>query len=404
MQREKFMEEKRIIIIPDLYRGLSSGAIVTQVFVHHLKKLGWKIAVYSREFTKQEVDSNGILCMPAKAFSGFSNIVNGRIRKDFVNVLDLFKPTHLLFDGSITNKPLCLLEEGLHRNLHIDVFIFMQDFFCSKLYANNEVEPCTKCLSTFYHAYTCPLIPKDINYFKLPIRHMTRWKLSKLLPKVNHVITSTDEQISFYEKFGIPRNRTYKMPLPFIMNKNIPSNNHRGNYIIGIAQNRVEKGFQLLPEIMKFTHNTKLVLAYYNDDAVQQAMIKPGMKDLIDSGKVHLVAASWKTNLSYWVANAAGVVIPSIWPTTTEYGLQEALAFGKPIVCFDISVHKEQIQEGIHGYKAPIKDFKTFAAKMDKLSTASNEEYEVMQNGVAQLYHDMTDPDIIDHHLRNILE
>lgn len=75
----------------------------------------------------------------------------------------------------------------------------MQDFFCAKLYANDAYKPCYKCLDSLLYAFVCPLIPKNKAYFKLFVKQYERMNLRRLLTKVDHVITSTDEQISFFE-------------------------------------------------------------------------------------------------------------------------------------------------------------------------------------------------------------
>lgn len=396
------MGSKRVLIIPDLYLGGSSGATVTQVFVKLFKKLGFEVGVISSEF-KQEKVLDGVVCFPCLFFQGIANIKRRPYLIEFSKVLDKFAPTHLFFDGSIVNKPLCYLEEGLRRNLHIDVFIFMQDFFCAKLYANDDLKPCTNCLDSLLNAFFCPLISKDKEYAKLLIKQCERRYLKKLLARVNHVITSTDEQIDFFIRFGVSREKCYKMPLPFIMNKKIGDDICRGKYLVGIAQNRVEKGFQFIPKIMSYTHNTKLTLAYYDDGEANKAKKVSGICDLMVQGKLEIVAANWKTGLSELISKSGGVVIPSIWPTTTEYGLLETLAFMKPIVAFNVGIHKEKMQEAKHGYFANVGDLKSFAQKMDLLSTCTSEIFDNLSGNVQVLYHCMTDMGILEQHLKQIV-
>lgn len=394
------MENKRILIIPDLYRGNSSGANVTQVLTGILKNNGWKIGIYSAEFKNHEI-SNDIELFPAINFTGISNLFSYRHRQNFLNVIKLFDPSHILFDGSITNKPLCILEIAIKLHLHIDIFIFMQDFFCAKLYANDYFAPCTKCLSSLLNAFNCNLL--HINKCKLLIKQYERYKLFKLMRKANHIITSTEEQVEFYRQIGIKSENIYKMPLPFSTNKKVLKDVKRGNYLLGIAQNRVEKGFHLVPLIMKYTKKSKLILAYYNEQEVEKAKKIPGIKELLLEGKLDLVAASWSNNLGNLIAGSCGIIIPSIWPTTTEYGLLETLAYSKPIVCFNVGIHKEKIIDGYNGFVANINDYTSFADKMDKLCTLGDEEYHTIQNNILQLYVDMTSKEILNTHINNIL-
>lgn len=384
------IDQKRVLIIPDLYEGGGSGAVVTQVIVGFFKENNYKIAIMSSEFSKRKTEDN-VECFPCRSFCGTANLRKGSYLSNFRTVLEDFRPSHLFFDGSITNKPLCYLEEGIKRNLNITVFIFMQDFFCSKYYANDNLAPCTKCLDKgLISAFCSDCGVANIGILKLAERIRTRNHLRMLLPKVQHVGTSTEEQLGFYTRFGIPRERSFKLPLPFDDSKLKDVNVNRGDYIVGIAQNRTEKGFQFIPQILKYT-KSKVVLAYYDDETVKIHSEDTKLKPFIECGQLKLVASSWNTGLGELIANSQGVIIPSIWPTTTEFGWLEALALGKPTITFDISAHKEFMENRFNGLTSPIGDFKAMAANMDYLCSLDNIEYEKLTIKVKALYATLTD-------------
>lgn len=386
----QIINKKRVLFIPDLYEGMGSGAIVTQVLVSFFKECGFSIAVMSSEFSeKKHVDN--VICYPCRSFCGAANILSKEYLTAFRAILDEFQPTHLFFDGSITNKPLCYLEEGLKRKLDISVFIFMQDFFCSKYYANNNNAPCIKCLENgFLSAFSSDCNVRNIGYIKLVERCRIRYKLRKILSKVNHVGTSTDEQLGFYSKFGIPNDITFKLPLPFDDSKLNNLETSRGNYIVGIAQNRIEKGFHFIPEILKHT-KSKIVLAYYNEKELQLNTNNPKLKPFVDSGQLSMVVASWKTGLGNLIANSNGVIIPTIWPTTTEFGWLEALALGKPTITFNIGVHKELMINRYNGLTSPLGDFKAMGDNIDYLSSIDDKKYNILVDNVNALYKRLTD-------------
>lgn len=88
------MKNKRILVIPDLYLGDSSGAIVTQVLVNLFQHLEFQVGIVSSEF-KQKIPINGVICYPCRSFCGTANIKSNLYLGEFVRVLDDFKPTHL---------------------------------------------------------------------------------------------------------------------------------------------------------------------------------------------------------------------------------------------------------------------------------------------------------------------
>jgi glycosyltransferase involved in cell wall biosynthesis len=269
----------------------------------------------------------------------------------------------------------------------------MQDFFCIKLYANDIHGPCTKCLNnTYLEAFKnkC-IIEKPIDYVKTASGILIRKRLEKILPKIDYVITSTEEQMGFYQKFGIPLEKCVKTPLYFDNNRLKGIKPEMGDYFVCIAQNRVEKGFQHLEEILSYCDSTiKIIAAYNNKEQANIAINKYGFQKFIDNGMLEIKHnLRWETGLSELVAHSRGVIIPSIWPTTTEYGLLEALGYQKPIFCFDLGVHHELIQNGINGFIAPLGECKTMATQLMQVKS-EDKTYLSVSNNAGLLHKEMT--------------
>lgn len=385
------MKYRKILIIPDASRKGSSGGTVTQMLVSYMKKIAFgEICIYCSDI-KHEYIADDVIYEPAPNFSGTANLLPWKYEMSFKHMLDKYNPTHVFFVGSITNKPLFYLREATDRNLKTCAFIFMQDFYCAKIYANDEFGPCRKCLDCGLHySFKSSCGAKSLGRLRLLERFFTRVRLRKLLSKIDYVGTSTDEQVDFYVDFGIDKSHTFKLPLPFDCNKTKGLTPIRGGYFLGIAQNRIEKGFHFIESILRNT-KTKLILAYYNDMEKQKALDSYDLNEFIQKGQLELVVASWKSGLSKLLAEAQGVIIPSIWPTTTEYGWLEALSIGKPVVAFDISAHKEYVTNKKDGYLCTLGDFKSFGNCMDEIERLTDSEYSQLCGNVKQLYSKLTD-------------
>lgn len=394
------LQNKRVLIIPDAYIGNSSGAGVTQIIAGVIKSMQGVVAIYGCD-VEPGYDEVATLYKAPSAIAK-ANYFKTAYRKQFVQVLIDFKPTNVFFVGSITNKPLAYLEESIKRGLHTDVFIFMQDFFCAKFYANDSKAPCTECLDKgLFHLFKCKCDAQKMPFTQKLIRWDIRRQLRQILPKVNHVISSTDEQCDFYQRFGIAKEKTYRTPLPFTSSKLDKFSHSCGDYYIGIAQNRVEKGFQFVPQILEhITGKVKIVLAFYRESDIEKYRTNNNVSKYLKSGKLELIVNSWSNGLGDIIAGARGVIIPSIWPTTTEFGLLEALGLHKPVFAFNIGIHKEILSKYYPQNLFKIDDFKGFS---ERLSAYSEVEYEIDSIKSYIMYQQFTDINRWNEDYKNLL-
>jgi glycosyltransferase involved in cell wall biosynthesis len=386
-------KSKKILLIPDAYLGGQSGAIVAQIAKKLLIELGNQVAVFSSDIEINGVEIDGTKLYHRKPYKGLANWIESEYRNEFEQVLLQSGATTVFTIGSITNKNLCYLEIAKDKGLKVISKIFMQDFFCTKLYANNSEGPCTKCLDNSYlEAFKnkC-IINKPIDYIKTANAILIRKRLEKILPKIDYVITSTDEQIGYYKRFGIPAEKCVKMPLFFDKERIKNISPTMGDYFICISQNRIEKGFHYLTDILENCDSSiKVFAAYHNIDDAKIAISENGFQKFIDSGMLVIEhELKWQTGLAELIAGARGVIIPSIWPTTTEFGLLEALGCAKPVFTFDVGVHSEEIINEVNGFKASLGDCKTIAQQLNKLN-ADDQLYESVSNNAKLLFDKMT--------------
>lgn len=384
----------KILLIPDAYLGNASGAIVAQVTKKLLLENGNEVSIFSCDIINDVTENDGTKLYPRIVYNGLANWKEEKYLKEYEEVLKKSEATAVFTIGSITNKNLCYLEIAKKRGLKLISKIFMQDFFCTKLYANNAEGPCTKCLDhNYFEAFKnkC-IIHKPIDYIKTANAIFIRKRLEKILPKIDYVITSTEEQIGFYQKFGVPQEKCLKTPLYFDNNRLKEIKPVMGDYFVCIAQNRIEKGFQYLEKILSHCNSSiKIVAAYNNKEQANIAIKKYGFQKFIDNGMLEIKHdLRWENGLAELVAHSRGVIIPSIWPTTTEFGLLEALGYQKPVFCFDLGVHHEVIKNGINGFITPLGDCKTMATQL--MQVKSNDDFCLnVSKNAGLLYKEMTD-------------
>ena len=91
------------------------------------------------------------------------------------------------------------------------------------------------------------------------------------------------------------------------------------------------------------------------------------------------------------MTGACAPMIPSIWPTTTEYVLLEALGLGKAVVTFNAGIHREVIRDGDHGFSVTCGDTDAFAERLNLLAADDMLADRIGRQG-RQLFDSMCDP------------
>lgn len=382
---------KNILIVPDAYSRMKSGAIVARTVAQWLMEMGYRVCAYSPDIEKEDI-SGQVHLYSCKSFRAIANHKSNEYKPAFKRILEIEHIEAVVFLGSITNKNICYYEECFKRKLITIELIFMQDFFCMRQYANNLYSQCTKCLSNPLAVYTCK---NYIDGTKLPLKKTlfieTSYKIRHIMRKLDAVIGSTDEQLDFYKACGVSENRCVKLPLPFDTTRIDPADSTMGDYFMCIAQDRSEKGFQFIPDILKHCDKSiKVILAYDGEEKAKAAINKYGFESYIKTGMLIVESdKQWSTGLYELIAKSRGVIIPSLWHTTTEYGLLEALGLKKPVFTFDISCHHEFIINGVNGFKAPLGDGKSIADAINRVNK-DDMLYHKVSEGAYQLYSELS--------------
>ena len=135
-----------VLLIPDAYFGNQSGAIVARIAKKLLLENGNKVFILSSDIVKEATENDGTKLFPRNHYNGMSNWKEKNNIIEFKKILNQTEADVLFTIGSITNKNLCYLEIAKEKGLKVISKIFMQDFFCTKFYANTAKGPCTKCL------------------------------------------------------------------------------------------------------------------------------------------------------------------------------------------------------------------------------------------------------------------
>lgn len=402
------MKNNRILIIPDAYLNNYSGAYVTRIAKKLLLSLGHEVAIFSDETDRVINEEDGVIVYPRRKADLKAHWKDTVYREEYIKVLDTFRPDVVFTIGSVTNKPSCYWRIARERGIKTVSKILMQDFFCTKFYANDESGLCTKCLDhgfgSVFFAKCHPYKQKSLsNILRTLMAVSARKKIQRELRQADAVITSSRQQVEFYVKYGIPRERCYITPLYFNGDKLKKYEPSMGDYYVFVAQNRIDKGIHLLKDILAACNKeVKVVAAYTSQQRIDEAIDKYGLRPFVESGILEMRPnCTWTTDLGEVMAKSRGVVNPSIWPTTTEYVLLETLGLKKPIFTYNVGIHSEIIVSGENGFVA-----ENSHQMAEQLNSFLHDDalYEKVSSNAFLLYKQLTDIEGWRKTLKHILE
>jgi glycosyltransferase involved in cell wall biosynthesis len=329
---------KRVLMICDAFGGKISGAIAARSAAWVWTELGFEVGVYSPVRVESDTsrDEPQIQFYQQVPFRSVQHVFPGEMQNQFEQVLADFKPDVIFFLGTPHSKPTCLLESAKKSGARTIFMIWVQSFYCARTYAVWHGQPCNQCAAGNF----VPSFQHRCGSFPSLLRSViVRQGLRKWLCTFDVLMCSSQDLAENLIKMGFPRAQIRFCPL-FVdaaRVKNLTSED--GNYYIYYSQPIEPKGWHLIAPIIRGCPNAQFVLCPTSSDL---STISPDLYSLIDDQRVRLITGlTWQTGLADLVAKSRGVVIPSVWPTTTEYVLLEALGLRKPVVAFNVGIHQE---------------------------------------------------------------
>lgn len=383
----------KILIHPDLFYSGHSGAIAAREAARQLSKLGNEIGI----FTHDELDIS-IATYPyfqRLPYKGTANYFKASYKESFIKVLEDFKPNYVFFIGSLVNTPIVYLDLCLKYKVKTVFLFLMQDFFCARLHTGLGTNSCTKCLDK---SNINSFINKCAEKQSRPNLYLINYQINQKIflsrmRKIDFVLGSSDEQLSFYEKVGIKKANIVKIPLFFDQNRVKELKTPSESYFVIIGQYRHEKGIHLISKILEYINDDILVKLLFFDqaDAVKFLIEFPENKKHIANNKLQLLpGVTMTTGAVELIAGSKGVINPSIWSTTTEFVLLEVLGMSKPIITFDVGIHKEIIENRINGICVKAGDFGAMGQEINNLNNDPQLEVSISLKA-KELYHSLTD-------------
>jgi glycosyltransferase involved in cell wall biosynthesis len=397
----------RLLLHPDLFYSEQSGAVAAREAARILAEMGNEVAVFSHDLPKAPYDSLYRYYKREK-YNGSANYFPRLYKQSFRKVIDDFHPDFIFYIGAVVNTPLCYLDLCVEKSIK-QIFLFLtQDFYCLRLHAALNTGSCTHCLtgSNFNALYNSCAEKSNRPFLYFLNYQILQRRFRSRLKKLDAVLGSSDEQLRIYTATGINPKNISKIPLFFDKNKVTRSFPSAGNYFVIMGQNRHEKGMHLICGILREVDSgVKVKILFYNNE--EASIFKkenPETAEFVKNGILEIIGGITIENGALGlISGSRGVINPTIWATTTEFVLLEALGLAKPVITFDVGIHKEVIINGENGICVPAGDFKGMGREISRLA-ADLAYYEKISQNAKKLYNGLTDDTTYKSVLNNILQ
>lgn len=356
----------RILLFPDQIAGLDSGSHSARASVRQLLALGHDVAVIDTSGKMPQVDATGVhYFRPPTQLRWWEHFASPKLSAWFDNICDRFRPDYFVMVGTV-QKPAVLARRARRRRIKTAFLFYINDFYCHRIYSGLVDGPCTACARL-------PELPALRNGC-VPLRRapffvkgaLVRWALGREIKRADRVMGYSKNQASIYATFGVAEPALKIIGFQFDPSELDALDVGDEGYFAITGQLSVQKGSHLIADMVaRLPVATRIRISVPDPARVETVVEEFGWRDLIAAGRLEIVAGLRdRADYLAFLANARGVILPTYYPTTGEFVLQEALYLGKPVIAFDVGAHKNILRDGDNALVAGVGDIDGFAARV----------------------------------------
>lgn len=216
---------------------------------------------------------------------------------------------------------------------------------------------------------------------------MMRVRAMGVFEKVAGWIAISRPQKDLHVQMGIPAERIHVLPHFYQVD---PSRfiAEPGRDVLFVGRLSKEKGVEQLLDAWKRTDRGEAKLVIAGDGPERAALENKIAAEKI--GGVEFLGFVAKEDQGAMWKRAAFSVVPSIWQEPLGLVVFEAWERGRGVVVSDAGGLADSVEDGVDGFKVPMRDAEAWAAAMGKLLREPARSGEMARAGVAKLERDFT--------------
>jgi glycosyltransferase involved in cell wall biosynthesis len=379
----------KIIIVGSSAYFNASGGKVLRYITNNLMSNGHEVEIVI--FGNPREDSNDFfhknfnisyLGNRGAGYNRFNHILKYSKLQRFEEILISAKPdlVHFApFDYSISRYA---IETAIKTKNRVILEPWTYNFFCHQMFAYREGNACSLCVETGYYQSIKMHCATACNIHSI----ISRKLIQSSALKANGFLSSNSFLDEVLLKYGVEPTKIFRFPIPYeIKDSTTICGENEEDYFIFYGQFKDFKGIEVLTDI--FSNLPGINLRIYPIGPYSQ------FKKISTNIKIYN-DVTWGSGLDAAIKNAKAVVLPTLWPTTTEYALYEAMNNYKAIVAFNIGAHKEILINGYNALVARVGNINEFTDAILLLNKDKELRTKLGQNAFVSLKK-LTSPDII---------
>ena len=280
---------------------------------------------------------------------------SNKVSKEFSRLIDEFMPDVVHFASFDHAKSTNLYRYCHDRKIRIILQPWTMHFYCAQGFGFKKNHQCTRCITDGFST----AITQGCTSLRGSVNQLERASLRRMaVDSADIVLSSNSDLDEILQDYGIPRQKIRRFPIAFDPSKTVPVATRQGDYYIYYGQANSHKGTDFIIELFSALPDKKLKL-YPMMPYSTEKPLPPNIEIVPGLG--------WDTGLRDAIANAKAVVVPSLWATSTEYSLCEAMTMRKPVVVFDVGVHKNFLTHRENALVVEVGNREQFKAALDEL-------------------------------------
>lgn len=383
----------RLLFVPDSLWGNESGHRSATYLIKAFSSVNVEVAVYApvtgyNSNLHKIVGDSGCKFFPQTAYRYYQNFFPNRIYAEFKLVIDEFKPDLVLYMGTIKNK--ISIGYCIKNSIQYFYLPLTNEYFCIKTFAGVKSGPCYGCIrGSLIAPFYKKCLPENFGIAKYVKEKLIERISRHRVLSAKKIITYGDSQISVFERYGVDRHRILTLPVFFDPTTANTVNPSVGDRFFIFGQLLTAKGWHLVPDIIRKTCGVKFTAVIKRSES--DAFIKNNkLEGFIENGALEVIDYFDTHDLLIKkLAMAKGVLIPSYYHTTGEFTMIESLMLGKPVVVFDVGIHKEIFVDRVNGMMASVGDLSGYCKRIEQLNS-DEELHNIVSRGGIELFKRLT--------------
>jgi glycosyltransferase involved in cell wall biosynthesis len=299
--------------------------------------------------------------------------------RSFRKILFKFSPDVVHFASFEHTKPALFINEAKECGAKVVLQPWTMHFYCSQGFGFRNGEQCTLCANG---DYLNALTKKCVSIKSIPSL-IEKKILHKKALKANLFLSSNIELDRILIKYGIKQTHIFRFPIAFDYTFLDEQSTKEDDYYIFYGQANSHKGFNILLDVFAKLPEQKLKV--YPMTLLSDSISIPKNVEVING-------MNWNNGLGNAIMKSKAVLMPSLWSTSTEYALCEALLMKKAVVVFNVGVHKDIYKDGFNALVVEPNNINSFAKAILELDTNEELRLRIAENGYNTLL-DINNPD-----------